>query len=176
MSGCLQWCWRVEWAVHTFVLSVHLCHLYIYLISVVVFSSFYTFLKVLKQVWHLSGLPLHLSLSHKLAGFWLACGECHKRLYGVFTAPHSYLHLSTKRTITTHGHGVHASTVSAPFFFKLSIFLWLCLCPHFLWIANGPQGLLIWGGNLYDHADFAFTSLCLPSLGKSLLHVVVGSY
>lgn len=122
MSGCLQWCWRVEWAVHTFVLSVHLCHLYIYLISVVVFSSFYTFLKVLKQVWHLSGLPLHLSLSHKLADFWLACGECHKRLYGVFTAPHSYLHLSTKRTITTHGHGVHASTVSAPFFFKLFIF------------------------------------------------------
>jgi hypothetical protein len=135
MSGCLQWCWRVEWAVDTFVLSVHFCHLYIYLISVVVFSSFYTFLKVfdfymflkvLKQVWHLSGLPLHLSLSHKLAGYWLASGECHKRLYGVFTAPHSYLHLSTKRTKPTHGHGVHASTVSAPFFFKLFIFLWLC--------------------------------------------------
>lgn len=118
--GCTHLCPQCA-----FVSLVYLSHLYGCLFKFLYISQgfdFYMFLKVLKQVWHLSGLPLHLSLSHKLAGFWLACGECHKRLYGVFTAPHSYLHLSTKRTITTHGHGVHASTVSAPFFFKLFIF------------------------------------------------------
>lgn len=158
--GCRHLC--PQCAFLSLVYLSHLCGCLFKFLYIYQGFDFYMFLKVLKQVWHLSGLPLHLSLSHKLAGFWLACGECHKRLYGVSTTPHSYLHLSTKRTITTHGHGVYTSTISAPFFFKLFIFLWLCLCPH-LWIANGSSRVIDWGWKFIWQCRFCI-HIFVPSL------------
>jgi hypothetical protein len=57
--------------------------------------------------------------------------------------------------VCMHQQFQHPFSSSYSFFFGY-------VCVLIYELLTGPQGLLIEGGNLYDNADFAFTSLCLP--------------